>query len=118
MVAVFGVIHCATSRVIRLQNHRIAQCRHVKIIITGDEPIPMQVDGEAWMQPSGYIQIVHKNRAQVLVRNRQFEATLKTWTERLKREQKPPQCLLQMFTEEESNIIINFLESFNNLTGM
>lgn len=27
VMAVFGVIHCATSRVISLQNHRIAQVR-------------------------------------------------------------------------------------------
>jgi diacylglycerol kinase (ATP) len=84
VVAVFSVIHVATSRVpsvVRLQNHRIAQvsrpnfirmsfqCRHVKIIITGNDPIPVQVDGEPWLQPPGFIQIVHKNRAQVLVRN-------------------------------------------------
>jgi diacylglycerol kinase (ATP) len=41
----------------------------VKIIITGNDPIPVQVDGEPWLQPPGFIQIVHKNRAQVLVRN-------------------------------------------------
>lgn len=45
------------------------QCRVVKITITG-EPIPVQVDGEAWMQTPGYIKIVQKNRAQMLVRDR------------------------------------------------
>ena len=45
------------------------QCRTVKIKIT-HEPVPIQVDGEAWMQPPGYIKIVHKNRAQMLVRDR------------------------------------------------
>lgn len=45
------------------------QCRAVKISIFG-EPVPVQVDGEAWMQPPGYIKIVHKNRAQMLVRDR------------------------------------------------
>lgn len=46
VVALFGVIHVATSRVpnvVRLQNHRIAQCRHVRIVILGPEPIPVQV---------------------------------------------------------------------------
>lgn len=36
----------------------------------GDEGVPVQVDGEAWIQPPGYICIVHKNRTQVLCRNR------------------------------------------------
>ncbi|ULT97438.1 hypothetical protein L3Y34_005326 [Caenorhabditis briggsae] len=84
VVALFGVIHVATSRVpnaYRLQNHRIAQCRHVRIVILGDEPIPVQVDGEPWLQPPGIMQIVHKNRAQMLARNPVFDATLKKWEE-------------------------------------
>ncbi|KAJ1353772.1 Diacylglycerol kinase accessory domain [Parelaphostrongylus tenuis] len=82
VVALFGVIHVATSRVpnvVRLQNHRIAQCRHIRIIIMGNDPIPVQVDGEPWLQPPGIMQIVHKNRAQLLVRNAAFDATLKRW---------------------------------------
>uniref|UniRef100_A0A915HK05 Diacylglycerol kinase accessory domain-containing protein n=1 Tax=Romanomermis culicivorax TaxID=13658 RepID=A0A915HK05_ROMCU len=67
VVAVFGVLHCATSRLIKLHNHRIAQCQKVKITIAGSEPLPVQVDGEAWLQSAGFIQIVHKNRAKVLV---------------------------------------------------
>ena len=45
------------------------QCRVVKISIFG-ESVPVQVDGEAWMQSPGYIKIVHKNRTQMLVRDR------------------------------------------------
>lgn len=88
VVALFGVIHVATSRVpnaVRLQNHRIAQCRHVRIVILGDEPIPVQVDGEPWLQPPGIMQIVHKNRAQMLARNPVFDATLKKWEEQKER---------------------------------
>ncbi|GMT25523.1 hypothetical protein PFISCL1PPCAC_16820, partial [Pristionchus fissidentatus] len=85
VVALFGVVHVASGRipnVVRLQNHRIAQCRHVKITIYGDEPIPVQVDGEPWMQPPGVLQFVHKNRAQMLVKNAQsFDASLRTWEE-------------------------------------
>ncbi|KAM9317127.1 diacylglycerol kinase delta [Gastrophryne carolinensis] len=79
VVAVFGSMQMAVSRVIKLQHHRIAQCRTVKITVLGDEGIPVQVDGEAWIQPPGYIQIVHKNRTQTLTRDRAFESTLKSW---------------------------------------
>lgn len=46
------------------------QCRTVKIAILGDEGVPVQVDGEAWVQPPGCIRIIHKNRAQTLTRDR------------------------------------------------
>ncbi|KAG0444458.1 hypothetical protein HPB47_013773 [Ixodes persulcatus] len=81
VVAVFGTVQMAASRVINLQHHRIAQCRSVRITITGDEGVPVQVDGEAWVQPPGYICIVHKNRAQTLCRNR-CESSIKLWQER------------------------------------
>ncbi|KAK5984981.1 Diacylglycerol kinase [Trichostrongylus colubriformis] len=92
VVALFGVIHVATSRVpnvVRLQNHRIAQCRHIRIVIMGTDPIPVQVDGEPWLQPPGIMQIVHKNRAQLLVRNPAFDAALKKWEEQKERSTAP-----------------------------
>lgn len=46
------------------------QCRQVKITILGEEGVPVQVDGEAWVQPPGIVKIVHKNRAQMLTRDR------------------------------------------------
>lgn len=46
------------------------QCRSVKITIMGEEGVPVQVDGEAWVQAPGYIRIVHKNRAQMLTRDK------------------------------------------------
>lgn len=46
------------------------QCRQVKITILGEEGVPVQVDGEAWVQPPGMVKIVHKNRAQMLTRDR------------------------------------------------
>ncbi|XP_058052913.1 diacylglycerol kinase kappa [Ahaetulla prasina] len=86
VVAVFGSIQMAVSRVINLQHHRIAQCRMVKITIRGDEGVPVQVDGEAWIQPPGIIKIQHKNRAQMLTRDRAFESTLKSWEDKQKGE--------------------------------
>jgi hypothetical protein len=38
--------------------------------LLGDEGVPIQVDGEAWVQPPGTIRIIHKNRMQMLCRNR------------------------------------------------
>jgi len=79
VVAVLGASQMGMIKVFGgMQHYRIAQCRAVKISIFG-EPVPVQVDGEAWMQPPGYIKIVHKNRAQMLVRDREFETTLKEW---------------------------------------
>ncbi|XP_015431327.1 PREDICTED: diacylglycerol kinase eta [Dufourea novaeangliae] len=82
VVAVFGSVQMAASRLINLQHHRIAQCQTVQINILGDEGVPIQVDGEAWIQPPGIIRIIHKNRMQMLYRNRALESSLKTWEEK------------------------------------
>uniref|UniRef100_UPI00398F4B72 diacylglycerol kinase eta n=1 Tax=Pristiophorus japonicus TaxID=55135 RepID=UPI00398F4B72 len=109
VVAVFGSIQMAVSRVINLQYHRIAQCRTVKITISGDEGVPVQVDGEAWIQPPGIIKIQHKNRAQMLTRDRAFESTLKSWEDKRKgetlrqlaRPRLSSQQSMEFLTEEE-----------------
>ncbi|EPB70399.1 diacylglycerol kinase accessory domain protein [Ancylostoma ceylanicum] len=49
----------------------------------------LEVDGEPWLQPPGIMQIVHKNRAQLLVRNPAFDATLKKWEEQKERSTAP-----------------------------
>ncbi|XP_051874102.1 diacylglycerol kinase delta-like isoform X4 [Pristis pectinata] len=112
VVAVFGSMQMAVSRVINLQHHRIAQCRSVKITILGDEGVPVQVDGEAWIQPPGYIKIIHKNRAQMLTRDRAFENTLKSWEDKQKCELPRPssQHALQpeIVSEEEAAEINQF----------
>lgn len=43
------------------------------ITITGEEGIPVQVDGEAWIQKPGIIKIKYKNSAQMLMRDRVSE---------------------------------------------
>uniref|UniRef100_A0A8C9U0C8 Diacylglycerol kinase n=1 Tax=Scleropages formosus TaxID=113540 RepID=A0A8C9U0C8_SCLFO len=103
VVAVFGSMQMAMSRVINLQHHRIAQCRQVKITILGDEGVPVQVDGEAWVQPPGIVKIVHKNRAQMLTRDRAFESTLKSWEDKRKcaRPRLSSQQSMEYLTEEE-----------------
>ncbi|KAM8800183.1 diacylglycerol kinase kappa [Eudromia elegans] len=114
VVAVFGSIQMAVSRVINLQHHRIAQCRMVKITIRGDEGVPVQVDGEAWIQPPGIIKIQHKNRAQMLTRDRAFESTLKSWEDKQKgesyragaRPRLSSQQSMEYLTDEESGLLL------------
>ena len=48
----------------------LLQCRSVKITILGEEGVPVQVDGEAWVQPPGHIKITHNNRSQMLIRDK------------------------------------------------
>lgn len=72
----------AASRILKLQHHRIAQCQSVQINILGEEEVPIQVDGEAWMQPPGTIRIIHKNRVQMLCRNKNLEISLKSWQQK------------------------------------
>ncbi|XP_062576598.1 diacylglycerol kinase delta-like [Saccostrea cucullata] len=115
VVAVFGSVQMAMSRVIDIQHHRIAQCRRVKITIMGDEAVPAQVDGEAWMQPPGYIHIVHKNRAQMLTRDRVFENTLKSWSEKQKEIERSVSPQPTSLSEEESLVLQNFVEVASSL---
>lgn len=56
VVAVFGSVQMAASRLINLQHHRIAQCQSIQINILGDEYMPIQVDGEAWYVLFGLLQ--------------------------------------------------------------
>ncbi|KAL2768739.1 diacylglycerol kinase kappa [Daubentonia madagascariensis] len=79
VVAIFGSVQMAMSRIINLHHHRIAQCREVMITIDGEEGIPVQVDGEAWVQKPGLIKIRYKNAAQMLTRDRDFENSMKMW---------------------------------------
>ncbi|CAG9771452.1 unnamed protein product [Ceutorhynchus assimilis] len=82
VVAVFGSMQMAASRMLKFQHHRIAQCQSIQINILGEEGVPIQVDGEAWVQPPGIIRILHKNRMQMLGRSRALENSLKSWEEK------------------------------------
>ncbi|GFY52065.1 diacylglycerol kinase delta [Trichonephila inaurata madagascariensis] len=112
VVAVYGTVQMAASRVINLQHHRIAQCRSVKIIIKGVEGVPVQVDGEAWIQPPGYICIIHKNQTQVLCRNKQLESSSKMLHDKRNSNRSMP---LSPLTDEEIQLIGNFTEAVLNL---
>ncbi|XP_046989295.1 diacylglycerol kinase eta [Schistocerca americana] len=131
VVAVFGSVQMAASRLINLQHHRIAQCHSVQINILGDEGVPVQVDGEAWIQPPGMIRIIHKNRMQMLYRNRALETSLRTWEEKQRQMTHsqsahsqtqpvhgPAQAMgpsipsrLSPFSPQENQLLLSFIES-------
>ncbi|KAG8456779.1 hypothetical protein GDO86_002529 [Hymenochirus boettgeri] len=120
VVAVFGSMQMAVSRVIKLQHHRIAQCRMVKITVLGDEGVPVQVDGEAWIQPPGFIRIVHKNRTQTLTRDRAFENTLKSWEDKQKCDIlhpliSPTSSHPEVLSDEETAQVLTFGNSASSL---
>lgn len=90
--------------------------------------MPIQVDGEAWLQPPGMIRIIHKNRVQMLCRNRSLEVSLKSWQEKqrqhsisIAREQ--PSTASEhhvapsedMFSERETYLLLNFIECVSTL---
>ncbi|XP_014484616.1 PREDICTED: diacylglycerol kinase eta isoform X6 [Dinoponera quadriceps] len=136
VVAVFGSVQMAASRLINLQHHRIAQCQTVQINILGEEGVPIQVDGEAWVQPPGIIRIIHKNRMQMLYRNRALETSLRAWEEKQRNTlsvvtqststlsstlQSQSRVQLQIsgkpsqLNEEELNILFSFIEAVTTL---
>ncbi|KJE88393.1 diacylglycerol kinase kappa [Capsaspora owczarzaki ATCC 30864] len=83
VVAVFGMTQMAASKVFPvIRPYRIAQCRSIKISFKSDEPIPIQVDGEAWLQAPGVIKITHKTRTQMLSRDKAFLNMLRSWEEK------------------------------------
>ncbi|XP_052130444.1 diacylglycerol kinase eta-like [Frankliniella occidentalis] len=121
VVAVFGSMQMAASRLINLQHHRIAQCQTVQINILGDEGVPIQVDGEAWVQPPGMIRIIHKNRMQMLCRNSALEKSLRAWEEK-QRSHMPhpttgltPHDRLAPFNEEELALLLGFIDASTTL---
>ena len=46
------------------------QCRSLRMVIEGKEKVPMQVDGEAWLQEPGVIMVTHKNKARMIVKDK------------------------------------------------
>lgn len=85
----------------------------------GDEGVPIQVDGEAWVQPPGMIRIIHKNRMKMLCRNKSLELSLKSWEEKQKhlskRTHSQSLCRYTPLSHEEWVILQDFLEATSNL---
>ena len=75
VIAVMGTSHIAESKMFGVQRHRLAQAETVKLTIRGSRKLPVQVDGEAWLQDPGVIIVRHKNKARMLVRPSKKSAT-------------------------------------------
>ena len=82
VVAVAGLTSIATAKVLGIQNHRLRQCRVAKVILNGPDSLPVQVDGEAWLQKPGIIIVSHKNKARMLVKDKAFSQTLESWKQK------------------------------------
>lgn len=67
-----GTRQMATTKVLGIQQqaNRIAQARHIRITVLGNDSLPMQVDGEAWLQPPGEMIIEHQNHVPMLCRDK------------------------------------------------
>ncbi|GFR47322.1 hypothetical protein Agub_g9011, partial [Astrephomene gubernaculifera] len=66
VVAVFGAVHLGKLQVGLARATRLGQCRSARI--TTSQELPMQVDGEPWMQPPAQLSISLKCSAPVLRR--------------------------------------------------
>ena len=70
VIAVMGTTHMAESKMFGVQRHRLAQAESIKLTIHKGRKLPVQVDGEAWLQDPGVIIVRHKNKARMLVSNK------------------------------------------------
>lgn len=59
--------------------HRICQARELVITILGNTTVPVQVDGEPWLQQPGVVRISFKNQVEMLRRDRGFEQRMHEW---------------------------------------
>lgn len=78
----FKVFQFIKSNIFKRFRHIFCFLITEPLISSGDDAIPIQVDGEAWIQPPGVLRIIHKNRMQMLCRNRNLENSLKSWVEK------------------------------------
>lgn len=82
VVGITGITQVTTAKVLGIQNQRIAQCRYAKLTIQGQDTVPMQVDGEAWLQEPGIIVVSHKNKARIIFKDKTFSQSLESWKQK------------------------------------
>ena len=78
VAAVKGSTQMAASKVIGLTPQRLWQARTIEITLTEGDPIPIQVDGEAWLQPGGTtVTVKFKNSMKMLCRDKSVDGRFK-----------------------------------------
>ncbi|KAI6657003.1 Diacylglycerol kinase delta-like [Oopsacas minuta] len=111
VIAVMGTSHMAESKMFGIQRHRLAQAETVKLTIRGSRKIPMQVDGEAWLQDPGVIIVRHKNKARMLVRSKKTKIMELSHPRAISRIKSSPehQCEEKQFSVNITNFEISDL---------
>jgi len=61
VVGVYGAFHLGQLQVGLSRAVRLAQCRAARITLRG--PLPVQVDGEPWLQPPAVLTVSHTGQA-------------------------------------------------------
>eukprot|EP00911_Craspedida_sp_UC1_P000971 UC1_evm2s726 len=84
---------------------RLCQARSVSITINGPDPLPIQVDGEAWMQAPCVLNMVHKGRCQLLSRDKDFQKMLQNWPTHRPGEPREANDILTTFDDAASALL-------------
>ncbi|XP_063763002.1 diacylglycerol kinase delta-like [Eleginops maclovinus] len=116
VVAVFGSMQMAVSRVINLQHHRIAQVLPSES--SRSSSVVNDVWGEGWVQVPVYVNMMHmyytrtKTVSRFYTRINAFESTLKSWENKQRCEFPPPHPPLssqpEILSEEEASLVSEF----------
>ncbi|EDQ88854.1 uncharacterized protein MONBRDRAFT_25986 [Monosiga brevicollis MX1] len=86
IVGIRGSMQMAMSKSLKLKPIKLCQAREVIITMLGMEKLPVQVDGEPWMQSPAVIRISLKGKMQMLCRDRNFEQIVRGWNAPLSKE--------------------------------
>ena len=80
VVSIRGLTQMAATKTLPgITPTRLAQGRTIRISINPGDDVPIQVDGEAWMQKPCSLTIHHKGRVQMLCRDKAMQKMLKSW---------------------------------------
>eukprot|EP00039_Didymoeca_costata_P019611 m.338250 g.338250 ORF g.338250 m.338250 type:complete len:1050 (+) comp18353_c0_seq1:343-3492(+) len=94
---------------------RLAQARQVRITMLPGDDIPIQVDGEAWMQRPCTLTVYHKGRVQMLCRDRALQQLLATWGPEISEK---PHFMLSQLEEAKNKLVESTQEALKEVVGL